>query len=167
MTSIAKIRLNPGNVGFYDEVSRIHLTLGRPEALVPSGTNCANLRRGVKAGTISVVEGSLGRDIPPLKVVQVGSKYYLASNAAEASKPVIKEEVKPATAAKAEPVPKVEPPAENKDEKPKQEKPEQNEEEKKQDSADENTASDDNADASDKKKPVRKTRRARNKKSAE
>lgn len=169
MTSIATIRLNPGNVGFYDEISRIHLTLGHPEALVPSGTNCINLRRGVKAGTITIVEGSLGKDVPPLKVVQVGEKYYLASNVAEASKPVIKmDEVKAETkpTSKKEERPAPEKKQEEKKEESKKEEPAK---EESKDNAKSNDNADDAKDLSsndDDKQPAKKSRRTRGKKAA-
>lgn len=88
MENIALIRLAPGRVGFYDPLSRIHLTIGSPNAYVPSGTNCANLRRNVKNGVISLVDGTLGGDIPPLKVVNDENGVRLVSNAEEANKPI-------------------------------------------------------------------------------
>ena len=87
---IATIHLAPGRVGFYDPLSRIHLTLSHPETYVYSGTNCASLRRNVKSGVIRILEGTLGEDVPPLKVVKVNGKYHLASNAEEEMKPVVK-----------------------------------------------------------------------------
>lgn len=89
---IATIRLAPGRVGFFDPLSRIHLTLGRPEAQVFSGTNCASLRRNVKAGVIRLVEGTLGEEVPPFKVVEVNGKYKLASNIAAEMAPVYAKE---------------------------------------------------------------------------
>lgn len=90
---IATVRLAQGRVGFYDELSRIHLSLGAPTAHVYSGTNCARLRRAVKSGIIRLVNGSLGNDVPPFKVVEVNGKYKLASNKAEEMKPVVKEDI--------------------------------------------------------------------------
>lgn len=91
---IATIKLAAGRVGFYDELSRIHLTLGAPTAHVYSGTNCARLRRAVRDGVIRLVDGTLGGEIPPFKVVKVGDKFKLASNIQEEIKPVFKEAVK-------------------------------------------------------------------------
>lgn len=88
-TPIATIKLAPGRVGFYDEYSRIHLTLSSPTATVYSGTNCAQLRRSVKAHVIEVIAGSLGEEVAPFKVVKENGKLKLVSNAAEAKKPVI------------------------------------------------------------------------------
>ena len=109
---IATIKLAPGRVGFYDELSRVHLTLGAPTAVIYSGTNCARLRRAVRDGVIKLVDGTLGGDIPPFKIVNVDGKLKLASNIEAEMKPVFKEEVakKAAEPAKAEekPVEKVE-----------------------------------------------------------
>lgn len=88
-TPIATIKLAPGRVGFYDEYSRIHLTLSSPVATVYSGTNCAQLRKSVKAHVIDVISGSLGEDVPPFKIVKVNGKLKLASNTDAMHKPVI------------------------------------------------------------------------------
>lgn len=90
---IATIKLAPGRVGFYDELSRIHLTLGAPTAAIYSGTNCARLRRAVRDGVIKLVDGTLGGNIPPFKIVNVNGKLKLASNIEAEMKPVFKEEV--------------------------------------------------------------------------
>lgn len=92
---IATIKLAPGQVGFYDPLSRIHLTLGNPTATVYSGTNCATLRRNVKAGIIRILDGTLGNDVAPFKIVKVGDKYKLASNSVEENKPVYAEDIAP------------------------------------------------------------------------
>lgn len=85
---IAKIALAPGQVGYYDQYSRIHLTLGKPEAIIYSGTNCAQIRRSIKAGTIRLVSGTLGEQIPPLKLVKTTKGIKLVSNAAKEHEPV-------------------------------------------------------------------------------
>ena len=85
---IAKIALAPGQVGYYDQYSRIHLTLGKPEAIIYSGTNCAQIRRSIKAGTIRLVSGTLGEQIPPLKLVKTTKGIKLVSNAAQEHEPV-------------------------------------------------------------------------------
>ena len=61
MTSriIAKIRLAKGEVAFYDELSRIHLTLSRPTADVYDYMNTAALRRAVMNKRITLVAGTL------------------------------------------------------------------------------------------------------------
>lgn len=93
--AIATIKLAPGQVGFYDPLSRIHLTLGNPTATVYSGTNCAALRRNVKAGILRILDGTLGNDVAPFKIVKVGDKYKLASNSVEENKPVYAEDEAP------------------------------------------------------------------------
>lgn len=85
---IAKIALCPGQVGYYDEYSRIHLTLGKPEAVVYSGTNCAQIRRSIKAGTIRLVSGTLGEQVPPFKIVKTKTGAKLVSNAVKEHAPV-------------------------------------------------------------------------------
>lgn len=91
---IATIKLAPGRVGFFDPLSRIHLTITNPTAHVHSGTNCAALRRNVRNGVLRLVDGSLGGDVPPFKVVNVNGQYKLASNAEEEMKPVFAKEDK-------------------------------------------------------------------------
>ena len=92
MEPIAKIWLAPGNIGFYDPLSRIHLTLGAPTAYVPSGTNCASLRRNVRNGVIRLLEGTLGPDVAEFKFVGTDSGMKLVSNAEEANRPVYAED---------------------------------------------------------------------------
>lgn len=92
---IATIKLAAGRVGFYDPLSRIHLTLGRPTAHVYAGTNCASLRRNVKAGVIRLVNGTLGEEVPPFKVVKIGDQFKLASNVEEEMKPVYAKKAAP------------------------------------------------------------------------
>lgn len=94
---IAVIRLQPGQGGFYDELSRIHLTIGNPQANVYAGTNCSQLRRSVRAGRLRLVSGSFGPEVQPFKLVRDGNRFVLANNAdkkAEAfAEPVAKAEV--------------------------------------------------------------------------
>ena len=102
MEPIAKICLAPGNIGFYDPLSRIHLTLGSPTAYVPSGTNCASLRRNVRNGVIRLIEGTLGPDVAEFKFVSTDSGMKLVSNAEEASRPVYAENTPVPNATQAE-----------------------------------------------------------------
>lgn len=91
---IATIRLAPGHVGYYDEYSRIHLTLGSPRANVYSGTNCGGLRRSVKNGVILLESGSFGPDVPDFKIItdKNGQGWYV-DNFAEQNKPVYAEDI--------------------------------------------------------------------------
>ena len=56
---IAIIRLAPGEVGFYDDLTAIHLTRAKPERAIFAGMNTKNLRKGVRYGRILLVSGSL------------------------------------------------------------------------------------------------------------
>lgn len=110
---IAKIALCPGQVGYYDEYSRIHLTLGKPEAVVYSGTNCAQIRRSIKAGTIRLVSGTLGEQVPPFKIVKTKTGAKLVSNVVKEHAPVyaqtkVEDKVETIVEAKAEKTPVVE-----------------------------------------------------------
>lgn len=59
LTRIAKVRLAPGQAGYYDEVSGIYLTIVDHTAEVYSHMNTTNLKRAVKNGKIYVASGSL------------------------------------------------------------------------------------------------------------
>lgn len=78
--TIAVVQLSPGEVGYYDELSRIHLTIGHPAEAVEAGTNCTQLRRSVKSGRLRLVSGSLGAEVPPFKFVRDGGRYVLTKN---------------------------------------------------------------------------------------
>ena len=78
--TIAVIQLAPGEVGYYDELSRIHLTIGHPTEAVEAGTNCTQLRHSVRSGRLRLVSGSLGAEVPPFKFVKRGERYFLAHN---------------------------------------------------------------------------------------
>lgn len=57
---VARIRLAPGETGYYDEKTDIYLNWLHPEADVKAGLDYSNLRRSVKYHRIVVVKGSLG-----------------------------------------------------------------------------------------------------------
>lgn len=56
---IARIKINPGNPGWYDPLTNIHLTITRPEAIVFEGANTTNIKKGVDFKLVSVIDGSL------------------------------------------------------------------------------------------------------------
>lgn len=56
---IARIKLNLGQVGYFDDLTQIYLTRQNPYADVIAGMNCTTLVNAVKAGKICVVEGSI------------------------------------------------------------------------------------------------------------
>lgn len=62
MAQIAVVRLAPGQVGFFDNISGIHLSMANKEAKVLPGMNTAGLIKAVKEGKITVVSGSLGSE---------------------------------------------------------------------------------------------------------
>ena len=88
MSQIAVVRLAPGQAGYYDELSGVYLTAGNRTAAIPSGTNCAQLRRSVRMGTIILQSGTLGGDIPEVRIMEHEGKYYLVPNTEEINKPV-------------------------------------------------------------------------------
>lgn len=67
---IAVVRLNIGESGYYDELSRIHLTQSNPLREILAGTNCTQLRRSVKSGRLRLLSGSLGEE----KELDLGKK---------------------------------------------------------------------------------------------
>lgn len=56
---IAEIKLAPGQVGFYDPLTNIHLTITHPFGKVYSGMNTTNLARSVKSKRLILLSGSL------------------------------------------------------------------------------------------------------------
>ena len=56
---IAKIKLAPGNVGWYDSLTNIVLTKAKPEAVVYSGKNIINIKKAIREGKVLLQEGSL------------------------------------------------------------------------------------------------------------
>lgn len=67
---IAQIKLNPGKGGYFDPISRIHLTHGNPFADVYAGMNTTGLKQAVYNKRISLISGSLGVIEPPFKLVK-------------------------------------------------------------------------------------------------
>lgn len=97
---IATVKLNPGQGGYYDELSRIHLTPGNPIADVLAGTNCTQLRKSVQSGRLRLLSGSFGPAPSPFKLIRQGEQYVLAPNTDD----VVSVDIKPAIT----PEPKVE-----------------------------------------------------------
>lgn len=93
---IAVVRLQPGQGGYYDELSRVHLTIGNPQANIYAGTNCTQLRRSVKSGRLRLISGSFGPDVPPFQLVRRGDFYVLAHNSENHPIPV-KTDAEPVT----------------------------------------------------------------------
>ena len=64
--AIAVIALSPGEIGYYDDYSRIYLSNSSPRATVYSGTSLYQIRKSIKSGRITLVEGSLA-DVEAVK----------------------------------------------------------------------------------------------------
>lgn len=78
---IARVKLNPGQGGYFDPITRIHLTHGDPERDVYAGMNTEGLKTAVRNKRISLVSGSLGEFIPPFKLIkQADGKVVLVAN---------------------------------------------------------------------------------------
>lgn len=60
---IAKIRLASGEVGYYDDYSRIYLSVASPEAYIYPGTNLFQIKRSIKSGRLRLIEGSLSEPV--------------------------------------------------------------------------------------------------------
>ena len=56
---IATIRLAMGRVAYYDELTRIHLTIDNPIQEIYEGMNLINIRKGVKNKSLTLLSGSL------------------------------------------------------------------------------------------------------------
>ena len=57
--SIAKIALAPGQLGYFDEISRIRLTAAHPTADIMVGTNTTQIKNDVKKGKLVLLYGTL------------------------------------------------------------------------------------------------------------
>lgn len=87
---IAVIRLNYGEVGYYDDLSHIHLTASDPQRDILAGTNCTQLRRSVKSRRLRLLAGSLGES-QKIELNKRGNKFIgeEAVMPAEAPAPVV------------------------------------------------------------------------------
>ena len=56
---IAKIGLTRGQVGFYDPLTNIHLTITKPFADVYQGMNTSRIKASIKSGSLKLVSGCL------------------------------------------------------------------------------------------------------------
>jgi len=88
---IAEIRLAPGEVGYYDDYSRIYLNSARPTAKIYAGTNTTQIRKSIRSGRLRLISGSL--NAAPAKAEPKPVKPEVKEEAAEAV-----EEVKEETA---------------------------------------------------------------------
>ena len=117
---MAIVRLARGEVGFFDPLTRIHLNISSPQAVITPGMNVKNIKRSVRSGRLLLISGSLEpevikKDAPaPTKKVEAVKK-----EEPKKETPKKKEEVTPAETKKEEP----EKPAEEKKEEPVKEEP--------------------------------------------
>lgn len=56
---IAVVKLSRNKIGYYDPLTRIHLTIADPTAEVTSDLNVSNLKEALKYGVIQVTKGDL------------------------------------------------------------------------------------------------------------
>lgn len=55
---IAIIELAPGNIGWYDSLTGIHLSLTKKTAYIYKNFNVTNIRKAIKEGKIKIITGS-------------------------------------------------------------------------------------------------------------
>lgn len=84
---IARVKLNPGQGGYFDPITRIHLTHGDPERDIYAGMNTEGIRAAVRSKRISLVSGSLGNFVAPFKLIKTADgKVVLVDNKVTKSK---------------------------------------------------------------------------------
>ena len=57
--AIAVIALAPGEIGYYDDYSRIYLSNESPKAVIYAGTNLFQIRKSIASGRLRLIQGSL------------------------------------------------------------------------------------------------------------
>lgn len=88
---IARIRLNAGQIGYFDDLTQLYLSHQNPTADVLAGMNCTTLVSAVKAGKISVIEGSITQNSRVKKLFKMPQ---ITVSANEKNQPVQKAEEK-------------------------------------------------------------------------
>ena len=109
---LAKITLAPGQIGYHDALSNVHLTLAEPTAVVPTGANTTHLKKAVKDGKILLISGTLSSTVNHRELKQkevaaftkrVGIKRpVINQNVVHARKEAIKKEETPKVEVKEE-----------------------------------------------------------------
>ena len=107
-TIIAQVKLASGEVGYYDDYSRLYLTISNPIGVIYSGMNLTQIKHSVKSGRLKLISGSLyGEATKPVKVeTPVKTEPVKPVEKPKKEEPVV-EEVKPAEEV-VEPTPVVE-----------------------------------------------------------
>ena len=80
--AIAKIRLAPGNAGWFDPLTNIYLTLSKKECFVYNDQDISNIRKAVKENKLVLKEGKL-----PSPVSEDGKKVVKAKPVKKHAKP--------------------------------------------------------------------------------
>ena len=93
--AIAVIALSPGEIGYYDDYSRIYLSNSSPRATIYSGTNLYQIRKSIKSGRLRLVEGSLvdGETIKNKDIKPENTEIKPIPSIVEEKKPAIEIEV--------------------------------------------------------------------------
>lgn len=77
---LATIKLNSYTGGYYDPITRIHLTIGNPTANLYAGMNLTGIRKAIRLGTLSVISGHIDGLAPEFKLERRGNKFVLVPN---------------------------------------------------------------------------------------
>ena len=95
-TIIAQVKLASGEVGYYDDYSRLYLTISNPIGVIYSGMNLTQIKHSVKSGRLKLISGSLyGEATKPVKVeTPVKTEPVKPVEESKKEEPVV-EEVKP------------------------------------------------------------------------
>lgn len=93
--AIAVIALSPGEIGYYDDYSRIYLSNSSPRATIYSGTNLHQIRKSIKSGRLRLIEGSLveGEALKTQDMKPENTEIKPISSVVEEKKPAIEVEV--------------------------------------------------------------------------
>lgn len=83
---MAKVRLAPGQVAYYDPITHIHLTLARPESSVPESYDRTGLLRAHRSGVIIFTDTSKKANKLASEKKQDISKEAAATSTEDASK---------------------------------------------------------------------------------
>ena len=85
--AIAVIALAPGEIGYYDDYSRIYLSNESPKAVIYAGTNLFQIRKSIASGRLRLVQGSLSGEADAEKTKTIEVKPVITPKS-------VKEEVK-------------------------------------------------------------------------
>jgi len=85
MKILGRVKLSPGQAGFYDNLTNIYLTIPSPEGIIVEGMNLTNIKRSLRSKRLMLVSGSLE---PNTDVITKGPKEEVKE---ETKKEVIEE----------------------------------------------------------------------------